>query len=76
MLNAFWMLKVSITKTPNMEYMMEHMRSQKNILEINTHHPVMNTLLEYVEEDEITKEMEKYSCMKQLRSKVDSHSRI
>jgi heat shock protein beta len=45
-------------KNPNMEYMMEHMRSQKKILEINPHHPVMNTLLEYVEEDEVTEEME------------------
>jgi heat shock protein beta len=40
-----------------MEYMMEHMRSQKKILEINPHHSVMNTLLEYVE-GEVTKEME------------------
>jgi heat shock protein beta len=45
-------------KNPNMEYMMERMRSQKKILEINPHHPIMNTLLEYVEEDEITREME------------------
>ncbi|GAA5811466.1 hypothetical protein MFLAVUS_004903 [Mucor flavus] len=45
-------------KNPNMEYIMESMRLQKKILEINPSHPVMETLLDYVEEDNITKDME------------------
>lgn len=44
-------------KNPNMEYIMESMRSQKKILEINPNHPVMETLLDYVEEDNITNDM-------------------
>ncbi|KAI9359409.1 Hsp90 protein-domain-containing protein [Pilaira anomala] len=45
-------------KNPNMEYIMESLRLQKKILEINPSHPVMETLLEYVEEDNITKDVE------------------
>ncbi|KAI7889558.1 Hsp90 protein-domain-containing protein [Mucor mucedo] len=44
-------------KNPNMEQIMESMRSQKKILEINPNHPVMETLLDYVEQDNITKDM-------------------
>lgn len=45
-------------KDPNIEFMMEQMRSQKKILEINPNHPVITSLLNYVEEDSITKDME------------------
>ncbi|CAO0802035.1 unnamed protein product [Mucor circinelloides] len=44
-------------KNPNMEYILESMRLQKKILEINPNHPVITTLLDYVEEDNITEEM-------------------
>ncbi|GAN05018.1 endoplasmin precursor [Mucor ambiguus] len=44
-------------KNPNMEYILESMRSQKKVLEINPNHPVIATLLDYVEEDNITEEM-------------------
>ncbi|KAG1079252.1 hypothetical protein G6F42_023859 [Rhizopus arrhizus] len=40
-----------------MEYILESMRLQKKILEINPNHPVITTLLDYVEEDNITEEM-------------------
>ncbi|KAK4510916.1 uncharacterized protein ATC70_000025 [Mucor velutinosus] len=44
-------------KNPNMEYILESMRLQKKVLEINPNHPVITTLLDYVEEDNITEEM-------------------
>jgi heat shock protein beta len=44
-------------KNPNMEFILESMRQQKKILEINPNHPVIESLLGYVEEDNITEEM-------------------
>ncbi|KAI8642634.1 Hsp90 protein-domain-containing protein [Parasitella parasitica] len=44
-------------KNPNMEYILQSMRMQKKILEINPNHPVISTLLDYVKEDNITEEM-------------------
>jgi heat shock protein beta len=44
-------------KNPSMEHILESMRLQKKVLEINPNHPVITTLLDYVEEDNITDEM-------------------
>ncbi|OBZ90835.1 Endoplasmin [Choanephora cucurbitarum] len=44
-------------KDPNLEFMLQSMRSQKKTLEINPNHPVIKTLLEYVEKDKVTDEM-------------------
>ncbi|KAI8384175.1 Hsp90 protein-domain-containing protein [Blakeslea trispora] len=44
-------------KDPNLEFMIQSMRSQKKTLEINPNHPVIKTLLEYVEKDKVTDEM-------------------
>lgn len=44
-------------KNPSMEYILETMRQQKKTLEINPNHPVIESLLEYVEEDNVTEEM-------------------
>ncbi|KAI7902559.1 Hsp90 protein-domain-containing protein [Cokeromyces recurvatus] len=43
-------------KDPNMAFILETMRSQKKILEINPKHPVITSLLKQVEEDSITDE--------------------
>lgn len=45
-------------KNPNLEMLMESMRNQKKILEINPNHPVITTLLELVEDKNMTPEME------------------
>ncbi|CAO3651273.1 unnamed protein product [Mucor fragilis] len=44
-------------RNPNIEHILESMRLQKKILEINPNHPVIAMLLDYVEEDNITGEM-------------------
>jgi heat shock protein beta len=45
-------------KNPEMKQVMESLRLQKKILEINPNHPVIATLLEYVEQKNMTPEME------------------
>lgn len=44
-------------KNPSIEYLLETMRMQKKILEINPNHPVITSLLDYVQEDNVTEDM-------------------
>ncbi|RCH95712.1 hypothetical protein CU098_008964 [Rhizopus stolonifer] len=44
-------------KDPNLEFILQSMRSQKKTLEINPHHPVIKTLLSLVEQNKVTDDM-------------------